>query len=119
MQDQGQCRVRGQESKIRVIPRARVQGLEQGSRSGFNDQGQSSRVRAVPLARVRVKYRSRLSISIRGQQSNIVTIPRARVQGQDQDKGKEQGQVSGIKDHGHTQGKSEGTGVRVRGQKSG
>ena len=83
VQDQGLCRVTGQESKVRVIPRARVQGLEQGSRSGFKDQGQNSRVRAVPLARVRVKYRSRLSISIRGQQSKIMTIPRARVQGQE------------------------------------
>ena len=76
MQDQGQCRVRGQESKIRVIPRARVQDLEQV-------QGQDSRVRAVSRARVRVRYRSRLSISIRGQQSKIMTIPRARVQGQE------------------------------------
>ena len=66
-----------------------MQGLEQGSRSGFKDQGQNSRVRAVPLARVRVKYRSRLSISIKGQQSKIMTIPRARVQGQDQGKGNE------------------------------
>jgi hypothetical protein len=50
VQDQGLCRVRDQESKIRVIPRARVQGLEQGSRSGFKGQGQSSRVRAVRVS---------------------------------------------------------------------
>ena len=87
MQDQGLCRVRDQESKVRVIPRARVQGLEQGSRSGFKDQGQNSRVRAVPRARVRVRVRgtdqgSGVRGRVRRQESKIRAIPRDRVQGQ-------------------------------------
>ena len=72
----GRVNSRDQESKIRVIPRARVQGLEQGSRSGLKGQGRTP-------SQSEGNYRSRLSISIKGQQSKIMTIPRARVQGQD------------------------------------
>ena len=46
---------------------------------------------------------------IRGQESKVMAIPRAGVQGQDQGKGKgkEQGQGSGIKGQGHTQGQGQ------------
>ena len=79
VQDQGLCRVKGQESKVRVIPKGQNAGFKvriQGSGSEFKGQGRTP-------SQSEGKYRSRLSISIRGQQSKIMTIPRARVQGQE------------------------------------
>ena len=48
----------------------------EGSGSEFKGQGRTP-------SQSEGKYRSRLSISIRGQQSKIMTIPRDRVQGQE------------------------------------
>ena len=103
--------VSGEESEARAIPRARVQdqglcrvltgsgvkgqshtqGQSAGSGAGFKVRIQGSRSefkgQGRTLSQSEGKYRSRLSISIKGQQSKIMTIPRARVQ--DQGKGNE------------------------------
>ena len=83
VQDQGLCRVRGQESKVRVIPK----GQNAGSGAGFKDRIQGSGSEFKGQGRTpsqsEGKYRSRLSISIKGHQSKIMTIPRDRLQGQE------------------------------------
>ena len=78
-----------------------MQGLEQGSRSGFKDQGQNSRVRAVPRARVRVRVRgtdqgSGVRGRVRRQESKIRAIPRDRVQGQLRGERRDRGKVRTI-----------------------
>ncbi len=91
-EDQGQSarsgsgsKVRDQESTVRI--RGHTQGQSTGSGAGFKIRIQGSGSEFKGQGRTpsqsEGKYRSRLSISIRGPQSKIMTIPRARVQGQE------------------------------------
>ena len=76
------------------MPRARVQGQDQGqsarSGSGSEVSGQESEVTAIPRARVQDQGLCR----VRDQESKVRVIPRARVQGL------EQGSRSGFEGQG-------------------